>query len=75
MGTAKCVNCGKEVFEYAAECPYCKKPIANPHAPTKIANAPWTWKKTSYGKKAPYGIIAVCLAAAIIAAIVLYLVL
>lgn len=75
MGTAKCVHCGKEVFEYAKECPYCKKPIANPNAPTNVAKAPWTWKKTSYRKKTPYGVIAACLAAIIIAAVVVYLVL
>ncbi|OHD62781.1 MAG: hypothetical protein A2176_14895 [Spirochaetes bacterium RBG_13_51_14] len=57
MGTAKCVHCGKEVFEWATDCPYCKRPIANPDAPTNVSPAPWKWKKVSYKKKSPVGLI------------------
>jgi uncharacterized membrane protein YvbJ len=74
MNTAYCVHCGKQVSEFAVECPFCKKPVANPHAPTKMSPEPKTWKKTSYAKKAPVGILIACLAAIIIAAVVLYIV-
>jgi uncharacterized membrane protein YvbJ len=72
MNVARCVHCGKEVFEFAVECPYCKKPVANPHAPTNVSAEPKTWKKTSHRKKFPIGIIAVCLAVVVIAAVALY---
>jgi uncharacterized membrane protein YvbJ len=74
MGKAKCVHCGKEVFEWAPECPYCKKPIANPHAPTNVAPAPRTWKEVSYKKKSRTVIIAAGIVLVIIAAIVLYII-
>ena len=72
MANIKCVHCGKEVFEWAPECPYCKKPIANPHAPTNMSPEPKTWKKTSYRKKSPIGLIAAIAAAIVIAAAVFY---
>lgn len=53
MSNIKCVHCGKMVFEWAAECPYCKRPIANPNAPTNVSAQPKTWKKISYRKKSP----------------------
>jgi uncharacterized membrane protein YvbJ len=57
MGNIKCVHCGKVVFEWAPECPYCKRPIANPHAPTNVSAQPKTWKKISYRKKSPIPLI------------------
>lgn len=69
MAKVKCVHCGKPVFEMASECPYCKLPIANPHAPTEVSAAPWTWKKESHRKKTPVGFIAVAAAILIAAAI------
>lgn len=74
MNTAYCVHCGKPVFEFATECPHCKKPVANPNAPTKMSAEPKTWKKKSYAKKAPVGIIIACVAVIIIAAVVFYMV-
>ena len=68
---AKCVHCGKEVYEFVTECPACGKPVANKHAPTSVADAPWTWKKTDHSKKAPVGLIAASLVV-IIAGIALY---
>jgi len=73
MANIKCVHCGKEVFEWAPECPYCKKPIANPDAPTKMSAEPKTWKKTSYRKKSPVGLMAAVAAAIVIAAAVYFL--
>lgn len=72
MSTIKCVHCGKEVFEWAPECPYCKKPIANPDAPTKMSQEPKTWKKTSYRKKSPLPIIIAAAIVVIAAAAVWY---
>ncbi len=74
MANIKCVHCGKEVFEWAPECPYCKKPIANPDAPTKMSAEPKTWKKTSYRKKSSVALAAAAVAAVIIAAAVVYFV-
>lgn len=71
---AKCVHCGKDVFEFATECPFCHKPVANKHAPTNVDDAPWTWGKTSHKKNMPIGIIAACLTIAVIAGIVLYVI-
>lgn len=73
MNKAYCVHCGKEVSEFATLCPFCKKPVANPHAPTEVSPEPKTWKKTSYAKKAPVGILIAC-AMVVIAAVVVYLV-
>jgi uncharacterized membrane protein YvbJ len=69
MAKVKCVHCGKRVFEMAAECPYCKQPIANPHAPTKVSAAPWTWKKESHRKKMPAGLIIVVVLILVAAAV------
>jgi len=49
----KCVNCGTLVNEFTAECPNCKKPVANRDAPTNVTESPWRMKKTDYGKKSP----------------------
>lgn len=73
MANIKCVHCGKEVFEWAAECPYCKKPIANPDAPTKLSAEPKTWKKTSYRKKSPALLIAAIAVIVVLAAAAYYL--
>jgi len=61
MAKVKCIHCGRMVFEMAKECPYCKLPIANPDAPTKVSASPWTWKKTSQRKKISSGMIIVAL--------------
>lgn len=49
----KCVNCGTEVHEFTAECPNCKKPVANRDAPVNVTEPPWKMKKIDYGKKFP----------------------
>lgn len=49
----RCVHCGALVSEFAAECPNCKKPVANKDAPTDVTESPWKMKKVDYGKKAP----------------------
>ena len=70
MAEVKCVHCGKMVYEMAVECPYCKNPIANPNAPTKVSASPWTWKKTQKKKVSPLSIIVgVLIAVAVIAAV------
>jgi uncharacterized membrane protein YvbJ len=70
MAKVKCIHCGRMVFEMAKECPYCKLPIANPDAPTRVSDSPWTWKQTSSRKKISGGMlfaIAVVVAALIVA--------
>jgi uncharacterized membrane protein YvbJ len=75
MAKVKCVHCGRMVFEMAKECPYCKLPIANPDAPTKVSASPWTWKKTSSRKKVTNGmiIVIVVIAAAVLVAVYLFM--
>ncbi|MBN1495585.1 MAG: hypothetical protein JXA07_02375 [Spirochaetes bacterium] len=73
MNTAYCVHCGKQVSEFATLCPFCNKPVANPHAPTQVSAEPKTWKRTSHAKKAPVGIIIACLAIVVIAAAAYYI--
>jgi uncharacterized membrane protein YvbJ len=73
MANIKCIHCGKVVFEWAAECPYCKKPIANPHAPTNVSAQPKTWKKTSYAKRSPIPfIVAGVIVIAIVVAVLIF---
>ncbi len=49
----KCINCGTMVHEFTAECPNCKKPVANRDAPTNQTDSPWKMKKVDHGKKIP----------------------
>ncbi len=73
MAKVKCVHCGKMVFEMASECPYCKKPIANPHAPTDVSSSPRDWKKESYGKKSPVALIAIVAIILVVAIVIFFL--
>ena len=41
----KCVHCGTMVNEFTAECPNCKKPVANRDAPVNVTESPWKMKK------------------------------
>jgi len=71
MGKAKSVHCGKEVFDLAADCPFCGKPIANREAPTNVSASPWGWKNRDVGKsnaRLIIAVVAVVLAAAAAAA-------
>jgi len=67
----KCVHCGALVSEFAAECPNCKKPVANKDAPTDVTESPWKMKKVDYGKKAPVIPILIIAIAIIVIAVLL----
>jgi uncharacterized membrane protein YvbJ len=66
----KCVHCGTIVNEFTAECPNCKKPVANRDAPINVTESPWKMKKVDHGKKSP--VIPIVIASAAVIAAVLY---
>jgi uncharacterized membrane protein YvbJ len=47
---AKCVHCGKEVFEFVTKCPECGKPVANKYAPVNTSDSPWNSKQENHKK-------------------------
>ncbi|MDY6933956.1 MAG: hypothetical protein SVZ03_07000 [Spirochaetota bacterium] len=74
MIIVKCIHCGQKVSEWAVECSNCGKPVANPHAPTKMSEPDWNpMRGDQYRKKNSMPFILTAIFALVTIATIIYL--